>query len=290
MCAAIHPPPPEKSVQPSILFVSSNHFFPRLTLQPDNPVSIPILAELVPDGIKPGTLFLVEFDPESHWLALATTITASYLRAGGRVCYVAQVRSPETVRENLLTLGVDVSEAINEGRFHFDDWYTATLTGGRLETGGSSLTEPIGGGGLRWRSLKVADLSVQWSKDSKQGLESSVAFQPWPPGALSIMESASQMLRFNEEKPYLEWLLSRDHPNVRRAKRISLDEVLRGVHTESFYKNLESDFDAVIDLRVMERDEEVKNLLRLRSLKGQRHDTRWHEIQIKRNGEAIFVT
>ena len=31
-------------------------------------------------------------------------------------------------------------------------------------------------------------------------------------------------------------------------------------------------------------------LLRVTSLKGQPHDTRWHEIQIKPNGEAVLVT
>jgi len=39
----------------------------------------------------------------------------------------------------------------------------------------------------------------------------------------------------------------------------------------------------------MERDDEVKNLLRIRSLKGQPHDTRWHEIEIKPNGEAVLT-
>jgi hypothetical protein len=33
----------------------------------------------------------------------------------------------------------------------------------------------------------------------------------------------------------------------------------------------------------------TKNLLKLRSLKGQPHDNRWHEIQVKPNGEAILV-
>lgn len=255
----------------------------------DNPVSVPILTQLVPNGIKPGTLFLVEFDPESQWLAVAATVTAGYLHAGGRVGYEAQLRSPETVKENLFALGVDVSAVTSERRFTLDDWYSATLTGGRLEEGGPSVIEPIEGG-FRVRSLKVADLSVQWLKDVKQGFQPWDIVETWPPGALAVLESMSQTLRFNEEKPYLEYLISRLIPNERRAKRIDLAGVLRGVHTESFYKQLESAVDGVIDLRVMERNEEVKNFLRVRSLKGQPHDARWHEIQIKRNGEATLVT
>ena len=255
----------------------------------DNPVSIPILTELIPDGVKPGTLVLVEYDPDSQWLAVATTITGGYLRAGGRVAYVASVRSPETVKENLAALGVDVSATTSEGRFLMDDWYTATLTGGKLEGGSQSVFEPINGGS-RARSLKIADLSVDWLKLSKQGPQGWDIVESWPPGALNVSESMSQTLRFNEEKSYLEWFVSRVIPNVRKAGRINLNGVVAGVHSDSFYKQLESNFDGVIDLRVMERGEEAKNLLRIRSLKGQPHDARWHEIQIKRNGEAALVT
>lgn len=37
---------------------------------------------------------------------------------------------------------------------------------------------------------------------------------------------------------------------------------------------LSSAFDGIIELRVMERDDEIKNLLRIRSLKDQPHDAR----------------
>lgn len=229
------PEEPRLTVNP---FGKFNPFFAfvlpcPLTLQSASP----ILTDLIPDGIKPGTLFVVEFDPDSQWLAVAATITAGYLRAGGRVAYHAENRPPETVKENLLALGVDVSAAAREGRFVLYDWYSAMLTGGRLEGGGSSVFEPIEGG-YRARSLKVADLSVQWLKDMKRGPESRDVVETWPPGALVVAESESQMLRFNEEKPYLEWIISRVFTNERRAKRINLAGVFRGVHTESFYKQL----------------------------------------------------
>ncbi len=269
--------------------MGSTAFTVRTALPNDTPVSIPMLTQLVPDGVKPGTMFLVEFDPESQWLAVAATITAGYLRAGGRVDYAASLRPPGTVKENLLALDVDMSRAASEGRFLLDDWYSATLTGGRLEGEGRSMFEEVEGG-LRVRSLKVADLSVEWLKDTKRGFEPWDVVETWPPGALGVLESTSQILRFNEEKPFLEFMISRILPNNRRAKRIELNGCVRGVHTESFYKQLENAYDGVIDLRVMERDQEWKNFLCLRSLKGQPHDARWHEIQIKRNGEATLVT
>jgi hypothetical protein len=49
------------------------------------------------------------------------------------------LRSPETVMENLLALGVDVPAATREGHFAMDDYFSATLTGGRLDGGGPSV-------------------------------------------------------------------------------------------------------------------------------------------------------
>ncbi len=260
-------------------------------LSSEDRVSIPLLAQLIPRGVKPGTVFTVEFDPDSQWLAVATTIAAKYLQAGGRVGYVTGTRPPEAVRENLANLGVDVPAANKEGRLLIDDWYTATLTGGRIETepGKTSMFEPIEGG-LRFRSLKVADLSVEWLKQSKYGPQPDDVVESWPAGALAPGDSFSELLRFNDENVFLEWWVGRVEPNERRAKRIHISGFARGVHSDSFYKRLESSSDGVIDVRVIERDDEAKNLLRVRSLKGQPHDARWHEVEIKPNGEAVLTT
>jgi KaiC/GvpD/RAD55 family RecA-like ATPase len=139
------------------------------------------------------------------------------------------------------------------------------------------------------RSLKIADLSIEWLRASKHGWPAEDVIETWPPRALAISESASLMMRFNDENTYLEWMISRGNPNERKARRIYLGGFARGVHSESFYKRLEEDCDGIIDLRVMERDDESKTLLRVRSLKGQPHDARWHEIKIKPNGEAALT-
>ena len=216
-----------------------------------------------------------------------TTIAAHFLRAGGRVSYTALLRPPEAVRESLHALGVDVEEAIIEGRFTLDDYHTVTLAGGRLDEG-VPVVERIEGG-TRARSLRVSDLSVGMLKELKQDPESGVIWENWPPGALSISDSLSQILRFNEEKPYLEWMINRNLPNYRRAKRVGIFGAVRHIHSESFYKRMEGEIDGVVDLRVIEQGQEWKNLICIRSLKGQPHDARWHEIEIKPNGEATLV-
>ena len=252
---------------------------------------IPILGKLVPSGIKAGTIFTVEYDPESQWFAVAATMAAQYLRTNGRVAFAAFTRPPETVKGELASLGVDVSQVTKEGRLLVYDWYSASLTSGRLDSGGGrpgALWEPIEGG-VRMRSLKVADLSVQWLKDAKYGPQPEDVEETWPPGALSIWDSCSAILRFNDEREFLEYTEARVMPIERKAKRINLWGLIRGIHSEMYYRRNESVSDGVIDVRVMERNDEAKNLLRVRSLKGQSHDARWHEIEIKENGEASLT-
>ena len=252
---------------------------------------IQLLAGLVPEGVKPGTMLLVEFDPDSQWLSVATTITSHFFRKNHHVGYLAMVRPVEEIERWLTQLGVDFAPAIQNGRFVIEDWYSATLSGGRLD----SLNEkgPIferTPSGLRVRSLKVSDLSVEWLKASKAGPQIYDVIDNWPAGSLVIAESFSGMLRFNEEKPFAEWIESRVNPGERKRKGVTIQGLVRGLHSDWLYKRMESASDGIIDIRVMERGEEAKNLLRLRTLKGQPHDTRWHELQIKSNGEATLST
>jgi KaiC/GvpD/RAD55 family RecA-like ATPase len=247
-----------------------------------------LLDQLISGGIESGTVFTVEFDPDSQWYAVAATIAVKYLQAGGRVSYVAVTRPPDAVKRELIKVGLDVAATVKEGRLNVDDWYTATLSGGRIATEQEkAVVEPIDGG-MRLRSVKVADISVEWLRLSKQGPRPFDVTETWPPGALTILDSASELMRFNEESVYLEFVITRAFPNERKSKRIRLGGIARGVHSDPFYKRMEAASDGIIDLRVMERDDEAKNLIRVRSLKGQRHDARWHEIEIGENGEALL--
>jgi KaiC/GvpD/RAD55 family RecA-like ATPase len=253
-------------------------------------VDIPLLAELIPGGVKPGAMLLVESDPDSQWLAVATTVVARLFQQNRHVCYLAMARSIEDVKRCILELGVDILTAEKSGRLVVEDWYSATLTGGRLDSVSdrAGIFEPIQGG-LRVRSLKIADLSVEWLKTSKTGPQAYDIVEHWPAGSMIVVESFSSILRFNEEKAFVEWIESRVNPEERKRKSITLQGVVRGIHSDWLYGRMESASDGIIDLRVMERGEEQKNLLRVRSLKGQPHDSRWHEIEIKSSGEATIV-
>ena len=253
--------------------------------------NLPMLGGLVPDGIQPGTIFAVEFDPESHWFAVAVTISAGYVKNGFQVGYDSQARPRETVIKDFENVGLNVSEFMKSGSLWIDDWYSAAVGGGRVEVSGDRsgpLFEPIEGG-VRLRSLKVADLSVEWLKQTKGEVDYGDE-ERTPPGSLIVAESISPSLRFNDEKVYLEWVETRVAPEVRRSGCIDLVGIARGVHSDFFYKRMENALDGVIEVRVLERDDEAKNFLRIRGLKGKRFDARWHRIEIEPNGQAVLVS
>jgi KaiC/GvpD/RAD55 family RecA-like ATPase len=241
---------------------------------------------LVPGGIKLGTIFAVEYDPESQWFAIATTIAADVLKNGGSIACFAVARSPEDVENDLSSLGVDVESAFKGGRLQINDHYTASLSGGRIEPFHPGVVSEDSVKGTKWLSFKVQDLSVEFLKDSRA---TRMFRATWPSGTLNVMDSYSDLLRFNDEKSSADYLTGRLYPTVRQKKRILLLPFVRGIHTDWFYKRVESISDGVIDVQLREHEEETKSFLRIRSLKGQPHDSRWHEIEVKPNGEAVIV-
>jgi len=71
---------------------------------------IPSLGKLLPDGIQAGTIFAVEFDPESNWFAVAITIATKYLKNGFQVGYDSQARPREDIIRDFESLGLDVPQ------------------------------------------------------------------------------------------------------------------------------------------------------------------------------------
>lgn len=204
---------------------------------------------------------------------------------GSRVQHLALARPREAIVRALTKLGVDVDACETLGLLRVDDAYSATLA---QESTKDLPRVPVDDRYVRYSTLKVADLSI----DVSRVLKGQVSLSKWSSdqtGVLFVSESLSPFLRFNEEKAFLEWMETRDIPLERKLGRVMLAGFAKGLHGESLYKRLENTMDAVIDVQVMERGDEARSYLRIRSFKGQPHDARWHEIEIRPNGEAVLV-
>jgi KaiC/GvpD/RAD55 family RecA-like ATPase len=248
--------------------------------------TIPLLEPLIPDGLSSGTLVLVEFDPEGQWFAVSRSLAALSLKKGLRAVYFATARPREEVIASLAKLGVDVNEVEKAGLLRIDDAHTSTLSVDKDNPGFVAVEDSY----LRVGSPKIADLSIVVGRDLRGSAADLSKWGSDQSDVVSIVDSWSPLLRFNEERTFLEFLETRSLPLQRKLGRIEIDGMANRVHSEPFYARLEGTYDGLIEVRALERNEEIKNMLRIRNLKGQPHDARWHEIKIDSRGEASLVT
>jgi KaiC/GvpD/RAD55 family RecA-like ATPase len=129
-------------------------------------------------------------------------------------------------------------------------------------------------------SLKVADMSIIFSQ---QILRSSKA-----PELLRIWDNASTLSRFNDEKNWVEFELTRRFSTAAVQNSNLILPVIRGIHSEWAYKQLETNADAIIDFRLDETGDQTRNIVRISNFRNVDFNSQWHQVEIKSNGEAIL--
>jgi KaiC/GvpD/RAD55 family RecA-like ATPase len=228
---------------------------------------IPLIDDLTDSQIPPGSNILVEFDPASQWYNASLSIAAGWLRTGGRMGYYAVSKPPDSVRSQLGRFGIDVGTLEAEESLAIYDMYTCQL--------GQKSKEKIA-----LESLKVSDLSIWLSRALKLAAPD--------PNLLWIVDSFSPITRFNDEKSFIEWVLTRVIPYAPAEKSIGIWGVLRGVHSDWVYKQLEATPDAVIDFKLEETSEDAKDLIRIRSMRNIHFDRKWHSLKMNDNFEIAL--
>jgi len=223
--------------------------------------SLPLIEGLTRGPIPPGSVLLVEFDAASAWFNASLTIAAGWLNEGGGLTYNDWTQSPDDLRTKLSRFGLRVDALEKEGRLLIWDAHTATL--------GQKSKERMAPD-----SLRIADLSL-FVKDAMRG----------PPDAswLHISDNASTLARFNDDKSWTEFLLTRFYPYIRSCKMTSLSAFARGLHSEWVYRKLEADADGVIDFKLDESTDPPTNMMRIRSLRDVGFDGRWHKLTLDEN-------
>ena len=133
---------------------------------------------------------------------------------------------------------------------------------------------------LALESLKVSDLSI-W-------LSGALKLATPDPNLLWIVDSFSPITRFNDEKSFIEWILTRVVPYAPGEKSIGIWGVLRGVHSDWVYKQLEASSDAVFQFTLEEAGEEVKTMIRITYMRNVGFNSRRHSLKIAKNFEVIL--
>ncbi|MGP8126462.1 MAG: RAD55 family ATPase [Candidatus Bathyarchaeia archaeon] len=230
---------------------------------------IPLIEDLTTGTVPAGSNLLVEFDPSSQWYNASITIAAGWLRSGGKVSFLAGSHPPDEVRERLTTLGLK-PEALEEAdQLWITDFYTAGVTAQKSKEK------------FAVDSLKVADMSIWMGKE--------VTHEPPAPEFLIIDDNTSNIDRFNEEKSWIELMLSRVLPMAKRRHITQFISILAGgVHTPWAYKQLEAAADGIVDFKLEDRNNEAVNLIRIRSMRNVGFDSKWHVLRMGENFEVTL--
>lgn len=226
---------------------------------------IALIEDLTTGPVPAGSNLLVEFDPASQWYNASLTIAAGWIKSGGMVSYSSTTQFPDSIRLKLSRLGLNAESLEKEEKLHIWDWYTVTL--------GKKSTEKFA-----IDSLLVQDLSLFYSTKQMGG--------PPIPERLMMMDDGSVLARFNEEKSWVEFSLSRTYPMAKSRKSTIIGGLVRGVSSDWVYKRLEAAADGIIDFRVDETVDPIQNLVRIRSMRDIGFDGRWHRIKVGENLEV----
>ncbi len=217
---------------------------------------------------------MVEYTGASRWYDACLTMAAGWLKTGGRVSYSAYVRPPEFVRSKLERLGLNPRELEQDDRLRIWDFYTATL--GRKSKERLSID-----------SLKVADLSILFAKQVMAG-HPALGLRPYGPDWLRIADNGSTLARFNDDKTWVEFRLSRDIPSAAETRSIVIVGFIKGLHSDWVYEQLEAAVDGVIDFKLEEKEEQSMDLMRVRTMRDLAFDNKWHKLKVNDSSEVTI--
>ena len=228
---------------------------------------MPLIEDLTKGPVPPGSNILVEFDPASQWHNVSVTIAAGWLRTGGNVSYLTFSRPPGEIRSQLRQLGLDTEDLERTDRLWITDVYSASI--------GQKSKERFA-----VESLKVADLSIWVAREA-------MADSPTPE-FLIIDDNNSVIDRFNAERNWVEFLLTRPIPMTKLRQMTNLHGIIEGIHSNWAYKQLEAAVDGIIDLKLDESGEETRSMMRIRNMQNANYEGRWHRLKVGENFEVTL--
>ena len=127
--------------------------------------------------------------------------------------------------------------------------------------------------------MKVADLSIEFSRNIMRG--------PPEPDTLAIVDNGSTLARFNDEKSWLEFVLTRLIPSTKMVKNTGIAGIIKGIHSAWVYEQLEAAADGIIDFQI-EEGKTLRDVMRIRSMRNVHFDREWHQLKIRDNFEVTL--
>ena len=199
-------------------------------------------------------------------------MAAGWAKQGGNVGYNGFVQPPDGVRTQLARLGLNMDELERSDRLRMYDWYTPTLGRRSKERYGID-------------SLRVADQSIEFrlTEDDLKGPAESEWFE-----SIRLADNFSTLARFNEEKAWVEFMLTRVIPIGPVKKSTLIFGIMKGVHSEWAYRQLEGSVDGIIEFKVSEVAGTLRDVVQIRTMRNAHYDRQMTELKVQGNFEVAL--
>ncbi len=239
---------------------------------PDTPTTIrvPLLEGMVSE-LPYGAKCLVEFEPQSLWYETSLTLAAQAVKKGILTDYHTFQHIPGEVRENLSKLGLDLQKLEKSGVLRIVDSYNVT----------TGFADPENPELYPSRSLRLGDWDAGIMDEMKGGAEGMGKRR------FHVDDNTSVLLQYNDEKTFIDHWRTKAIPETRALEFTSLNSVVTGVYSESFYRQFESLCDGIIDFQNREEGGQVEHYMRVRTFYGRNPDSRWRRLRLGDGGEVV---
>lgn len=199
-------------------------------------------------------------------------MAAGWAKQGGDVGYNGFIQPPDSVRLQLTRLGLDVDTLERNDRLRMYDWYTPTLGRKSKERYGID-------------SLKVADQSIQFrlTEDDLNTPPESEWFE-----SIRIADNFSTLARFNEERSWIEFMLTRVLPIGPVKKSTLVFGIMKGVHSDWAYSQLEGAADGIIEFKLNEAGAIPRDVVQIRTMRTVHYKREMTELNVQENFEITL--
>ena len=215
-------------------------------------LDLPILSEIF-GRVPYGSVILAMYDPDSQYNSLMVNIAAGHLQSGGDLLYLISSKPVSEIRQQFDGLGVNVAEYEAKDNAVLFDVYS-------LQMGGKSSEK------YRSTALNLNEVSIAQAESAPK----------WPAGTLVIGESFSNMA-LNQEDLFSKF--SRKMISIWRNRgTVMIVGIAVDLHPPAFYQEMKLLSDGSFEVHLIEREGEMINTIRARSMKGQISDTRRRQI------------
>lgn len=223
---------------------------------------MPIISDILGHEIERGKFLIGFYDPAAHWLSFVLTLASSLLQ-NGYVVNVTTTSTPPSEIRRIMNLAVpQLKETEVANRLTISDIYT-------WQTGRKSVEADTAD------SLSLAKASIDfgttWLRKSM------------PHYDFVVTDNFSPFLTYNEERVFTQWF-TKIVPHIREMKGIRIWSFNKRVHSDPLYAALESLADGIIELDYREESDVLEHVLRVKSMKGVPHSTKWRKLEVNSNG------